>query len=196
MVPGSARSAWCCIPRCRSARAASGKPLSSPPSRGWCGSRNELHCIRRRYAHPSAVELDLADGVVAQAIRDYRCAVLLKSIAQACLLLLDDCERCTNLHTGTGTFALPSSNCCNRRRELMKLIAPRAPTPVTPAPGRPSSYLPTDVVAAQVERLKLFCLVSGGLWLIGLGGWRRGYFRVCSVPLHLDLQSASRLPPC
>ncbi len=50
----------------------------------------------------------------------------------------------------------------------MKLVAPRAPTPATPAPGRPSSSLPADVVAAQVERLRLFCLVSGGLWMVGL----------------------------
>lgn len=50
----------------------------------------------------------------------------------------------------------------------MKLVAPRAPTPVTPAPGRPGSTLPADIVADQVARLKLYCLVSGGLWSVGL----------------------------
>jgi tRNA A-37 threonylcarbamoyl transferase component Bud32 len=49
----------------------------------------------------------------------------------------------------------------------MKLVAPRAPTPVTPAPGRPSSHLPTDIVADQIQRLKVFSLVSGGLWFVG-----------------------------
>ena len=50
----------------------------------------------------------------------------------------------------------------------MKLVAPRAPAAVAPAPDRPGSHLPTDVVADQVQRLKLFCKVSGVLWLIGL----------------------------
>jgi hypothetical protein len=50
----------------------------------------------------------------------------------------------------------------------MKLVAPRPPTPVTPAPGRSGSHLPTDIVADQVERLRLFSVVSGGLWAVGL----------------------------
>jgi serine/threonine-protein kinase len=50
----------------------------------------------------------------------------------------------------------------------MKLVAPRAATPVTPVAGRSGSHLPTDIVADQIERLRLFCLVSGGLWFIGL----------------------------
>jgi serine/threonine-protein kinase len=50
----------------------------------------------------------------------------------------------------------------------MKLVAPRPPTPVTPAQSRTGSHLPTDLVADQVQRLKLFAVVGGGLWLIGL----------------------------
>ena len=50
----------------------------------------------------------------------------------------------------------------------MKLVAPRQPTPVTPAPGRSGSHLPTDVVADQVQRLRLFSVVSVGMWSIGL----------------------------
>jgi serine/threonine protein kinase len=50
----------------------------------------------------------------------------------------------------------------------MKVIAPRLPTPVTPASGRTGSRLPDDLVADQVQRLKLFCLVSGGFWAVGL----------------------------
>ena len=50
----------------------------------------------------------------------------------------------------------------------MKLVAPRPPTAVSPASGRPGSNLPTDIVTDQVGRLKLFCLVSGGLWSVGL----------------------------
>jgi serine/threonine-protein kinase len=50
----------------------------------------------------------------------------------------------------------------------MKLVAPRAPTPVTPAPGRPGSSLPADIVADQIARLRLYCLVSGALWSVGL----------------------------
>ena len=49
----------------------------------------------------------------------------------------------------------------------MKVIAPRLPTPVTPMSGR-SGSLPDDVVAEQVQRLRLFCLVSGGMWAVGL----------------------------
>lgn len=50
----------------------------------------------------------------------------------------------------------------------MKLVAPRPPTPVTPSPSRSGSYLPTDVLVDQLQRLRLFALVSGGLWLFGL----------------------------
>ena len=50
----------------------------------------------------------------------------------------------------------------------MKLVAPVPPTPVTPVVGRSGSHLPTDIVADQLQRLKLFCVVSGGLWLVGL----------------------------
>jgi serine/threonine-protein kinase len=48
----------------------------------------------------------------------------------------------------------------------MKVIAPRLPTPVTPATARPVS-LPDDVVADQIRRLKLFCLVAAGMWAVG-----------------------------
>jgi hypothetical protein len=44
----------------------------------------------------------------------------------------------------------------------MKVVAPRLPTPVTPLSARTGSRLPDDIVADQVQRLKLFCLVSGG----------------------------------
>ena len=49
-----------------------------------------------------------------------------------------------------------------------QVVAPRLPTPVTPSAGSSSVRLPDDVVAEQVSRLKLFALVSGGMWLIGL----------------------------
>lgn len=49
----------------------------------------------------------------------------------------------------------------------MKVVAPRLPTPVSRG-GMSASPLPTDVVDEQLQRLKLFCLVSGGLWLTGL----------------------------
>jgi eukaryotic-like serine/threonine-protein kinase len=49
----------------------------------------------------------------------------------------------------------------------MKVIAPRLPTPVTPAGGRTGS-LPDDVVAEQIQRLKLFSLVAGGMWAVGM----------------------------
>jgi serine/threonine-protein kinase len=49
----------------------------------------------------------------------------------------------------------------------MKLVAPRAPTPVI-SDGRAASHLPTDVVTDQVQRLRLFALIAGGMWLIGL----------------------------
>ena len=48
----------------------------------------------------------------------------------------------------------------------MKRVAPRAPTPMTPVSDRSGSHLPTDIVTDQVERLRLFCIVSGGLWSI------------------------------
>lgn len=50
----------------------------------------------------------------------------------------------------------------------MKVIAPRLPTPITSATGRSGSHLPEDVVADQIRRFKLFCLVSGGMWGVGL----------------------------
>jgi serine/threonine-protein kinase len=50
----------------------------------------------------------------------------------------------------------------------MKLVAPRPPTPVTPLSGRLGSHLPTDIVADQLQRLRLFALISGGMWLVGL----------------------------
>ena len=50
----------------------------------------------------------------------------------------------------------------------MKVMAPRLPTPITSAGGRPGSHLPTDVLADQIERLKLFSLISGSMWFIGL----------------------------
>jgi hypothetical protein len=48
------------------------------------------------------------------------------------------------------------------------VLAPRLPTPVTPSAGQSSVRLPDDVVADQISRLKLFALVSGGMWLMGL----------------------------
>ncbi|MGE0864689.1 MAG: serine/threonine-protein kinase [Vicinamibacterales bacterium] len=48
------------------------------------------------------------------------------------------------------------------------VIARRLPTPGTPAGGPSSVRLPDDVVADQVARLKLFALISGGMWLLGL----------------------------
>ena len=50
----------------------------------------------------------------------------------------------------------------------MKLVAPRQPTPVTPVSGRSASHLPTDIITDQVDRLRLFSVVSGGLWSVGL----------------------------
>lgn len=53
----------------------------------------------------------------------------------------------------------------------MKVVAPRIPTPgtpVTPASGASVSRLPDDVVAEQVQRLKLFAVISGGMWAIGM----------------------------
>lgn len=50
----------------------------------------------------------------------------------------------------------------------MKLVAPRPPTPVTASPGRSGSPLPTDVVADQLDRLRLFSLIAGGMWLVAL----------------------------
>jgi tRNA A-37 threonylcarbamoyl transferase component Bud32 len=49
-----------------------------------------------------------------------------------------------------------------------KVVAPRLPTPGTAPSGQSSVRLPDDVVADQVGRLKLFALVSGGMWLLGL----------------------------
>jgi serine/threonine protein kinase len=49
----------------------------------------------------------------------------------------------------------------------MKLVAPRPATPVSPAASRSGSHLPTDIVADQIQRLRLFCLIAGGMWLIG-----------------------------
>ncbi len=49
-----------------------------------------------------------------------------------------------------------------------QVVAPRLPTPGTPLSGQSSLRLPDDVVADQVSRLKLFALVSGGMWLMGL----------------------------
>lgn len=48
------------------------------------------------------------------------------------------------------------------------VFAPRLPTPGTPPSGPSSVRLPDDVVADQISRLKLFALVSGGMWLMGL----------------------------
>lgn len=53
----------------------------------------------------------------------------------------------------------------------MKVVAPRIRTPVaplTPASGASASRLPDDVVAEQVQRLKLFAVISGGMWAIGM----------------------------
>ena len=61
----------------------------------------------------------------------------------------------------------------------MKLVAPRPPTPVTPfdsaqgrpvtpAAGRSGSHLPIDIVDDQIQRLRIFSMVSGGLWLFGV----------------------------
>ena len=50
----------------------------------------------------------------------------------------------------------------------MKLVAPRAPTPVTSVAGRSGSHLPADVVTDQLARLRLTALVSGSLWFMGL----------------------------
>lgn len=47
-------------------------------------------------------------------------------------------------------------------------FAPRLPTPVAPLSGASSVRLPDDVVADQVNRLKLFALISGGMWLMGM----------------------------
>jgi len=49
-----------------------------------------------------------------------------------------------------------------------QVIAPRLPTPGTPTGGSSSVRLPDDVVADQVKRLRLFTLVSGGMWAMGL----------------------------
>lgn len=49
-----------------------------------------------------------------------------------------------------------------------RVVAPRLPTPHTPSGGHKSGLLPDDVVADQVRRLKLFAIVSGGLWAMGL----------------------------
>lgn len=51
---------------------------------------------------------------------------------------------------------------------IKNVIAPKLPTPGTPPGGQSSVRLPDDVVADQVSRLKLFALVSGGMWLMGL----------------------------
>jgi len=48
------------------------------------------------------------------------------------------------------------------------VVAPRLPTPGTPIGVQSSVRLPDDVVADQVARLKLFALISGGMWLMGL----------------------------
>ena len=50
----------------------------------------------------------------------------------------------------------------------MKLVAPRQATPVTPVSSRSGSHLPTDIITDQVDRLRLFSVVSGGLWSVGL----------------------------
>ncbi|MEO8681444.1 MAG: serine/threonine-protein kinase [Vicinamibacterales bacterium] len=53
----------------------------------------------------------------------------------------------------------------------VKVVAPRLPTPGPPltAPsGVITSRLPDDVVAEQVQRLKLFAVISGGMWAMGL----------------------------
>jgi len=53
----------------------------------------------------------------------------------------------------------------------VKVVAPRLPTPVTPATpvsGASASRLPDDVISDQVQRLKLFALISGGMWAIGM----------------------------
>jgi tRNA A-37 threonylcarbamoyl transferase component Bud32 len=47
-------------------------------------------------------------------------------------------------------------------------FAPRLPTPGTPLSGQSSVRLPDDVVADQLSRLKLFALISGGMWVMGL----------------------------
>ena len=49
-----------------------------------------------------------------------------------------------------------------------RIVAPRLPTPATPAGGSKTGRLPDDLVADQVGRLKVFALVSGGMWAMGL----------------------------
>ena len=48
------------------------------------------------------------------------------------------------------------------------VIAPRLTTPGPPTSSQSSVRLPDDVIADQVARLRLFALVSGGMWLMGL----------------------------
>jgi serine/threonine-protein kinase len=50
----------------------------------------------------------------------------------------------------------------------MKVIAPRLPTPVSPASGRFTSRLPDDVLAGQMRRLEVFAAVAAGVWTFGL----------------------------
>jgi hypothetical protein len=49
-----------------------------------------------------------------------------------------------------------------------RVVAPRLPTPGASHAGQSSVRLPDDVVADQINRLKVFALVSGGMWLLGL----------------------------
>jgi len=55
-------------------------------------------------------------------------------------------------------------------RDCIKVIAPRAPTPVPTAAGtgRLTSRLPDDLLAEQIERLAVFSAVITGLWGFGL----------------------------
>jgi eukaryotic-like serine/threonine-protein kinase len=55
-------------------------------------------------------------------------------------------------------------------RDHVKVIAPRVPTPAPNAPGtgRPTSRLPDDLLAEQIERLAIFSAVIAGLWGFGL----------------------------